>query len=206
MANVKPYGPIWGLNSNWYVCFFVSWQSEHFWLRYSKFNIWPWKLRVMAKVTPDDPIWGLAINRFVCFLFSWQSNHFWLRYSKFVIWPWKFKVKVMAKVKSDDPIWYVAFNRYVCFSFCDNRTIFGWDIANSIFYLEVPFPKTHLKFYKKKLLKKGFQNNFSKMKSSGQHDKGDIPTKCGLKKLASGVFLKSWRNSGGGRGGNGPKQ
>ena len=24
---------------------FVSWQSDHFWLRYSKFHIWPWKLR-----------------------------------------------------------------------------------------------------------------------------------------------------------------
>ena len=23
---------------------FVSWQSEHFWLRYSKFHIWPWKI------------------------------------------------------------------------------------------------------------------------------------------------------------------
>ena len=23
--------------------FFVSWQSDHFWLRYSKFHIWPWK-------------------------------------------------------------------------------------------------------------------------------------------------------------------
>ena len=23
---------------------FVSWQSDHFWLRYSKFHIWPWKI------------------------------------------------------------------------------------------------------------------------------------------------------------------
>ena len=28
---------------------FVSWQSDHFWLRYSKFHIWPWKIDV--KVT-----------------------------------------------------------------------------------------------------------------------------------------------------------
>ena len=67
---------------------------------------------------------------------SWQSDHFWLRYRKFHIWPWKFKVKVMAKVKPDGHIWSLAFNRYVCFSFCGNRTIFGWDIANSIFDLE----------------------------------------------------------------------
>ena len=38
----------------------VSWQSDHFWLRYSKFHIWPWKFKVkiMAKVKPDGHIWG----------------------------------------------------------------------------------------------------------------------------------------------------
>ena len=73
----------------------------------------------------------------ICLLFvSWQSDHFWLRYSKFYIWPWKFKVKVMAKGKPDGHIWVLEFNRYVCFSFRGNRTIFGWDIANSIFDLE----------------------------------------------------------------------
>ena len=56
--------------------------------------------------------------------------------NKFYIWPWKFKVKVMAKVKPDGHIWALEFNRYVCFSFRGNRTIFGWDIANSIFDLE----------------------------------------------------------------------
>ena len=72
----------------------------------------------------------------LCLLFvSWQLDHSWLRYSKFHIWPWKFKVKVMAKIKPDGPIWGLEFNRYVCFSFCGNRTIFGWDIANSIFDL-----------------------------------------------------------------------
>ena len=120
---------------------FVSWQSDHFWLRYRKFHIWPWKfkVKVMAKVKPDGHIWALEFNRYVCFSFrqlSWQSDHFWLRYSKFYIWPWKFKVKVMAKVKSDGHIWALEFNRYVCFSFRGNRTIFGWDIANSIFDLE----------------------------------------------------------------------
>ena len=73
----------------------------------------------------------------ICLLFvTWQSDHFWLRYSKFHIWPWKFKVKVMAKVKPDGHIWALEFNRYVCFSFRGNRTIFGRDIANSIFDLE----------------------------------------------------------------------
>ena len=72
-----------------------------------------------------------------CLLFvSRQSDHYWLRYSKFYIWPWKFKVKVMAKVKPNGHIWALEFNRYVCFSFRGNRTIFGWDIANSVFDLE----------------------------------------------------------------------
>ena len=73
----------------------------------------------------------------ICLLFcSWQSDNFWLRYSKFYIWPWKCKVKVMAKVKPNGHIWALEFNRYICFSFRGNRTIFGWDIANSIFDLE----------------------------------------------------------------------
>ena len=42
----------------------------------------------------------------------------------------------MAKVKSDGHIWGLEFYRYVCFSFSGNQTIFGWDIANSIFDLE----------------------------------------------------------------------
>ena len=73
----------------------------------------------------------------ICLLFVlWQSDHFWLRYSKFHIWPWKFKIKVMAMVKPDGHIWGLEVNRYVCFLFCGNGTIFGWDMANSIFDLE----------------------------------------------------------------------
>ena len=118
---------------------FVPWQSDHIWLRYSKFHIWPWKfkVKVMAKVKPDGPIWGLEVQS-ICLLFvPWQSDHFWLGYSKFYIWPWKFKVKVMAKVKPDGHIWALEFDRYVCFSFHGNRTIYGWEIiANSIFDLD----------------------------------------------------------------------
>ena len=79
---------------------------------------------------------ALEFNQYVCFFVLWQLDHFWLRYSKFYIWPWKLKVKVMAKVKRDGHIWALEFNRYVCFLFRGNRTIFGWDIANSIFDLE----------------------------------------------------------------------
>ena len=46
------------------------------------------------------------------------------------------KVKVMAKVKPIGHTWGLECNWYVCFSFCDNRTIFGWDIPNSISDLE----------------------------------------------------------------------
>ena len=122
----------------WICLLFVSWQSDHFWLRFRKFHFWPWKfkVKVTAKVKPDGYIWGLGVQS-ICLLFvSWQSDHFRLRNSTFYIWPWKFKVKVMVTVKPDGHIWALEFNRYVCFSFRGNWTIFGWDIANSIFDFE----------------------------------------------------------------------
>ena len=73
----------------------------------------------------------------ICLLFVlWQSDHFWLRYRKFHIWPWKFKVKVTAKVKPDGIIWGLGVQSICLLSFRGNRSIFGWDIANSIFDLE----------------------------------------------------------------------
>ena len=96
--------------------------------------------KVMVKFKPIGHIWGLEFNR--CLLFRsvspgpCQSDHFWLRYSIYHICPWKFKVKVMGKAKSHGHIWGLRFNWYICFSFRGNRTIFGWDIANSIFDLE----------------------------------------------------------------------
>ena len=93
-------------------------------------------IKVMAMVKPIGNIWGLEFKS-ICLLFvSWQSGHFWLGSIKFHILPWKFKVKVTAKVKFDGHIWGQEFNRCVCFSFCGNWTIFGRDIANSIFDLE----------------------------------------------------------------------
>ena len=68
--------------------------------------------------------------------YTWPSDHFWLRYSKFHIWPWKFKVKIMSKVKPNGHIWSLKSNWYVCFSVRGNRTIFGWDIGNSLFDIE----------------------------------------------------------------------
>ena len=124
-------------------------------LRYSYFKIWPWKsmVKLMCVLKGQGHVWpskfkGQCYGRgqthwshlrpgsqSICLLFvSRQSDHFWLRYSKFHIWPWKFKVKVMAKVKP--VIWALEFNWNVCFSFRGNWTIFGWDIANSIFDLE----------------------------------------------------------------------
>ena len=56
---------------------FVSWQSDHFWLRYSKFHIWPWKfkVKVMTEVKPDSHIWGLEFNR-CCFSFRGNRTMF----------------------------------------------------------------------------------------------------------------------------------
>ena len=138
MANVKPIGQIWGLGFNQYVCFSFRGNRTTFGqdignsivdLENSRSRSWP---RSNLMVTFE----ALEFNRYLCFFVSWQSNHLWLRYSKFYIWPRKFKVKVMANVKPDGHIWALEFNRYVCFSFRGNRTIFGWDIANSIFDLE----------------------------------------------------------------------
>ena len=112
--------------------FFVSCQSDHFWLRYGKFHIWPWKfkVKVMAKVKPDSHIGGLGVQSICLLNVPWQLDHFWMRYSKFHIWPWKFKVKVMAKVKHDGHILALEFNLYVCFSFRGNWTILAeiWQI------------------------------------------------------------------------------
>ena len=50
MAKVKPIGHICMRPGVQSICLlFVSWQSDHSWLRYSKFHIWPWKFKV--KVT-----------------------------------------------------------------------------------------------------------------------------------------------------------
>ena len=127
---------IWGLEFKSICLLFVLWQSDHFWLRYSKFHIWPWKFKVKfkAKVKSDDL--RPRVQSMCSFFVSWQLDHFWQRYSQFHIWPWKFKVKVMTKVKPYDPLWSLEFSRCVCFSFRGNRTIFGWDIATSIFDLE----------------------------------------------------------------------
>ena len=50
---------------------FPSWQSDHFWVRYSKFHIWPWKfkVKVMAKVKASGHIWGITFKQYVCFYF-----------------------------------------------------------------------------------------------------------------------------------------
>ena len=129
---------IWGLEFKSICLLFVSWQSDHFWLRYSRFHIWPWKIQDQGH--GQGKIWWSHLRsrvQLMCLLFvSWQSDHFWQRYSQFHIWPWKFKVKVIAKVKLDGHIWYLEINGYVCFSFRGNCTVFGWDIANSIFDLE----------------------------------------------------------------------
>ena len=111
---------------------------DHFWLRYRKFHIWleNSRLRSQPRSNLMATFEALEFNWYVCFFVSWQSDHFCLRYSKFYNWPRKFKVKVMAKLKLDSHIWALELNRYVCFLFRGNRTIFGWDIANSIFDLE----------------------------------------------------------------------
>ena len=132
MVKFKPIGHIWGLEFNRYICFSFRGNRTIFWLRYTKFCIWPWKfkVKVMAKVKPDGHIWALEFNRCVCF--SFRGN----RITKVTFDLENSKVKVMVKFKPIGLIWGLEFNRYVCFSFRGNLAIFGWDIANSIFDLE----------------------------------------------------------------------
>ena len=101
---------------------FVSWQSDHFWLRYRKFHIWPWKfkVKVMAKVKPDGHIWALEFNRYVCFSFRGNRTTF----------GWDIANSIFDLEKSRSR------SRRKSTKIRGNRTIFGWDIANSIFDLE----------------------------------------------------------------------
>ena len=51
--------------------FLVLWQSDIFFLRYSKFNIWSWKfnIKIVAKVKICGHIWGLAFTQHFVFCF-----------------------------------------------------------------------------------------------------------------------------------------
>ena len=73
-----PGGHIWCLELKTIHLLFVSWPSDHFWLRYSKYNISPWKIKVkiIAKVKPDDHIWGLEFYQHVCILFCGTQSIF----------------------------------------------------------------------------------------------------------------------------------
>ena len=112
---VDPYTSPWsqkghGHSHEWLTPIpFVQCQLALPFLRYSYFKIWPWESMVKAMCVVNG-----------------QSH----------IWPGKFEVKVMNKVKPTVHIWGLDSNWYVCFSFHGNRTISGWDIANSIFDLE----------------------------------------------------------------------
>ena len=69
---------IWGLKVKLICLLFVSSQSDHFWLGYSKCHIWPWKfkVKVMVKVKSDGHIWGLEFNWCVCFSFCGNRTIF----------------------------------------------------------------------------------------------------------------------------------
>ena len=134
---------------------FVSGQSFHFWLRYGKFHIWPWKfkVKVMVKAKPSSHIWGLELNPYVCFWFHSNCTIF----SKFHNWPWNFKVNVMGEVKGQG----VGLACHWCtyFSFLVNRANHSKDMVKWVFD-----PKKHIRnFGEKKIGKKSFHQNFSKI-------------------------------------------
>ena len=93
---------------------------------------WSWMTycHPLCAMSKGFPFWDTAISKF-------DHENPW---SRLCVWS---KVKVTfdlqnskVKVKPMGHIWGQEFNQYVCFSFRGNRTIFGWDIANSIFDLE----------------------------------------------------------------------
>ena len=74
MAKVKPDG------HKWAICLlFFSCQPDHFWLRYSKFHIWPWKykVKVIAKVKPNGHIEALSsIDMFAFPMVTFDAQSF----------------------------------------------------------------------------------------------------------------------------------
>ena len=114
-VKVKRIGHIWGLEFNRCVCSYFWWQSEHFWLRYSNFHIWPWKfkVKVMAKVK----IWWSYLRpeaQSIRLLFvTWQSDHFVAE-----IIPY-FTLKINGQGHTNPMVTF----RYVCFSFRGNGPI-----------------------------------------------------------------------------------
>ena len=57
--------------SSIYMCTFHFAAINWFWMRYSKFHIWPWKfkVKVTVKVKSYGHIWGIEFNRYFCFSF-----------------------------------------------------------------------------------------------------------------------------------------
>ena len=80
------------------------------------------------------PLWDTPISKFD-HENPWSRSCVWSKV-KVTFGLHNSKVKVVVKIKTIGHIWGLGFNRYVCFSFRGNQTIFGWDIANSIFDLE----------------------------------------------------------------------
>ena len=135
---VKSNGYICGLEFNQYVC--ISFRDNRTILGRdmpsSMFDLPNLKVKAMAKVKIKCSYFTAGVH-LICVLFvSWKSDNFWPRYAKFYVWPWKFKVKVMAKVKLNSPILGPTSYRWACFSFRENRTIFGRDMASSMFDLQ----------------------------------------------------------------------
>ena len=80
------------------------------------------------------PFWDTTISKFD-HENPWSRSSVWSKVRSHLT----FKIQRSRLWSSSNPLVTfeaLEFNRYVCFSFRGNRTIFGWDIANSIFDLE----------------------------------------------------------------------
>ena len=107
-------------------------------------HIWPSKFNVQGHVQGQTHWSHLrpGVQSICLFFISWQSDHFWLRYSKFHIWPWKIEGQGHGQGQIRWSYLRPTVQLICLFSFRDNRAIFGWDTANSIFDLEYSMSKS----------------------------------------------------------------
>ena len=97
---------------------------------------WSWMTycHLLCAMSISLPFWDTTISK-LDHENPWSRSSVWSKV-KFTFDLQNSKVKVMVMFKPTGHIWGLEFNQYVCFSFRGNLTIFGWDIANSIFDLE----------------------------------------------------------------------
>ena len=98
----------------------MSEKSYRYWLRPPWTNLQLYESTARRQLKSPRSLSGRSIHLILVNKWSWS-------------WSWMTNCHPLCAMSIGPPI--LEFNQYVCFSFRGNRTIFGWDIANSIFDL-----------------------------------------------------------------------